>query len=703
MGRDPKGGVAKKDAAKKAPSEVRFDVQDLKKQLSAFGKIAEKSKLVRQSTNIVNLAWAQGAPIVTTGHERDSENESHDFEDEESVLKRFDEQVLNEIQSCGVDLTADDLLEDFWQKMEDLTEQFADGRTDPGFPFQSLTENNIQFNGNCDVETFVQLTEDYPDAFHNEMKLRVMVSAVYLQQLEEMHQLAFNTDKYMINLYEWAVLLRNQVAKYQSLTQSLQDKLDSLPGSSSSDEEEQSNGLTTKQQVDIAVKEVRNTMAKDIAAMMADKEDEISHLKDVIVNLSQRVANNPTEVPVTQSAPKKTSKIENAPIFFNDPSKDTIDFEMWYRLLRNRLEVNADHFDNEKAKCAHIEGRLGGDAARNLAPYLRDRHPDKLDAADKLLDHLWKEYYNPDRDEEFVRLAGECCKPKSEWKKELKRRLPIGLANATTAQYLDKNVTLDTYCRYLAEIASNYRQTQRRSKKHETGASTDSKKRTRLPHSPLQPTTTTVGRKSNKPTKEDMERLIAEGRCFTCREGGHQSCECPQKEKKRQEEDARVQSIVAEVLRKQSTPVGSPVKRSLTNQDKLNTPSESETDHPGSIRLPPRDRLVPGTRQANENPDGELVGDDEEWEVEEIETSRTHYGKLQYQVRWKGRDPDPTCYDAESFKNAATKLKRYHEKYPEKEGPPKRLQEWLQAAEEDRIDPPHEDDNKVAVEKKKYQ
>ncbi|KAK4220515.1 hypothetical protein QBC38DRAFT_462538 [Podospora fimiseda] len=257
----------------------------------------------------------------------------------------------------------------------------------------------------------------------------------------------------------------------------------------------------------------------------------------------------------------------------------------------------ADHFDNEKAKCAHIEGRLGGDAARNLAPYLRDGHPDKLDAADKLLDHFWKEYYNPARDEEaldefedlvmsktddftqfknkFVRLAGECCKPKSEWKKELKRRLPIGLANATTAQYLDKNVTFDTYCRHLAEIASNYRQTQRRSKKHETGASTDSKKRDKAA-TLTTPTTTTVGRKSNKPTKEDMERLIAEGRCFTCREVGHQSRECPQKEKKRQEEDARVQSIVAEVLRKQSASVGSLAKRSRTNQDKLNTPSESE-------------------------------------------------------------------------------------------------------------------------------
>ena len=59
--------------------------------------------------------------------------------------------------------------------------------------------------------------------------------------------------------------------------------------------------------------------------------------------------------------------------------------------------------------------------------------------------------------------------------------------------------------------------------------------------------------------------------------------------------------------------------------------------------------------------------------------------------------PDATWYDAESFKNSATLLREYHNDYPDNAGPPKRLDAWLTAAAEDRIDPPHGDDNVPAT------
>lgn len=45
---------------------------------------------------------------------------------------------------------------------------------------------------------------------------------------------------------------------------------------------------------------------------------------------------------------------------------------------------------------------------------------------------------------------------------------------------------------------------------------------------------------------------------------------------------------------------------------------------------------------------GEEVGPerDVEWEVEQLLASRVHYGKLQYQVRWKGWSADPEWYPA---------------------------------------------------------
>jgi transposase InsO family protein len=104
---------------------------------------------------------------------------------------------------------------------------------------------------------------------------------------------------------------------------------------------------------------------------------------------------------------------------------------------------------------------------------------------------------------------------------------------------------------------------------------------------------------------------------------------------------------------------------------------------------------LPG--QAAENPPGEDIAGEEEWEVEKILASRTHYGKLQYQAQWRGWDPDPAWYPASDFRNAPATLKRFHDDYPEQAGPPVRLDEWLLAAAEDRFAEPHPDDDRPAA------
>jgi hypothetical protein len=104
---------------------------------------------------------------------------------------------------------------------------------------------------------------------------------------------------------------------------------------------------------------------------------------------------------------------------------------------------------------------------------------------------------------------------------------------------------------------------------------------------------------------------------------------------------------------------------------------------------------LPG--QAAENPPGEDVAGEEEWEVEKILASRTHYGKLQYQAQWRGWDPDPAWYPASDFRNAPAALKRFHDGYPEQAGPPVRLDDWLLAAAEDRFAEPHPDDDRAAT------
>ena len=90
------------------------------------------------------------------------------------------------------------------------------------------------------------------------------------------------------------------------------------------------------------------------------------------------------------------------------------------------------------------------------------------------------------------------------------------------------------------------------------------------------------------------------------------------------------------------------------------------------------------------------VGQTDEWEVEKILDARTHYRKLQYRVQWIGHDMDLTWYPAGNFKNAPEMIRDFHDDYPTKPGPPMRLQEWLDAAREDRILDDHGDDEKPA-------
>jgi hypothetical protein len=91
------------------------------------------------------------------------------------------------------------------------------------------------------------------------------------------------------------------------------------------------------------------------------------------------------------------------------------------------------------------------------------------------------------------------------------------------------------------------------------------------------------------------------------------------------------------------------------------------------------------------------VNNHSEWEIERILASRIMWKKLRYRVSWLGHDPDPKWYPASYLKNAPLALKDFHEQHPEAPGPPVRLQDWLQAAEEDRfMDDEDDDDMPVA-------
>lgn len=114
---------------------------------------------------------------------------------------------------------------------------------------------------------------------------------------------------------------------------------------------------------------------------------------------------------------------------------------------------------------------------------------------------------------------------------------------------------------------------------------------------------------------------------------------------------------------------------------------------PDKLRRAANDPL-PG--QVAEPPESIIVGDEQEWEVEEVLASRLNRHRLQYQVKWIGFDEDRTWYPAANFKGSPHRLRDYHQRYPDKPGPSCRLREWLKAWEEgiDELDD-HPDDNRL--------
>lgn len=111
---------------------------------------------------------------------------------------------------------------------------------------------------------------------------------------------------------------------------------------------------------------------------------------------------------------------------------------------------------------------------------------------------------------------------------------------------------------------------------------------------------------------------------------------------------------------------------------------------PDKLCLASNDPL-PG--QVIEPPNPITINDNQEWEVEHVLDSRLYRQKLQYMVKWVGFDEDRTWYPASDFKGSPHRLRGFHNAYPDRPGPPKRIREWIRIWEDDDEEIDHPDDN----------
>jgi hypothetical protein len=92
-----------------------------------------------------------------------------------------------------------------------------------------------------------------------------------------------------------------------------------------------------------------------------------------------------------------------------------------------------------------------------------------------------------------------------------------------------------------------------------------------------------------------------------------------------------------------------------------------------------------------------VIEDDIEFEVQSGQDSRLNRGVLEYRVNWTGWPRDNRWYPASFLKGSAHLLHQFHELHPDMAGPPKRLDDWLQAFEDGRDNPEEQSDDDLPV------
>lgn len=487
-----------------ARKEVRFLVEEFEK-TAASGTKAD-TPLRRRSSAIHEEPIAQP--------DRDEEDDTGP-----ASFERFEREVTTALPTIRYSMKADALNDDLAVKINQLADHFTKKHPDkiPAIPFNPLLDHGKAdlFGGTIGSAEFAQIFAEFPDKVFQEVKIRTLAMIAYAQQVAELHTVATDLSRNMVAVHDWVPAIKATIPDNEALLDEVVEK------------------------------------QHEIAALEAAHQEEINTLNQVVTDLNVRNRSTTRHSTCTEggSGGGRSAKFPDPAIFLNG-AKDTVTFEVWYRGLQNKLRTNADHFDNDAARQSYIESRLGGKAASELAPYLRDTHPDQITTSENLMNHLFAQYHDPlvaekSRDDfdsllmkigdnyaefknNFVRLAGETGLNKASWKREFKRKIPPTIFRSLVSQYNDATVTFDYFAKLAGDIAHSFKQAPAKSTDNPSANPAKGKSKSNNSDSAAAPRT-------NRPAKapvaqlsrDEVRKLYEEGRCLHCKEKGHIARECP--------------------------------------------------------------------------------------------------------------------------------------------------------------------------------
>lgn len=215
------------------------------------------------------------------------------------------------------------------------------------------------------------------------------------------------------------------------------------------------------------------------------------------------------------------------------------------------MKANKDHFPTEDLKIAYIESRVGGAAAKHIAPRMRDTSLNPFLEAEEVLWVINKVYGDPNRrhtaQRQYLKLYQNKTPFHDFWMEFQRVSTELGYNNETLVDDLQHKINPDLQRAMLNERTTdlnefadicmradvrltelNTRSAARASTTPAARASASTPSARTSTHRPTSPTTSSWRKPRTPDPDPDREELMKKGLCFKCKKSGHRAWDCPE-------------------------------------------------------------------------------------------------------------------------------------------------------------------------------